>query len=109
MKPFCTLEINLLEVIKFSRRFAITAKNILPIVFVRAMGRNSDGSVRFVDFGKSWIDADAQKQKAKAQQIKFGSPEYFALLKKHRDANQYLCNGQNVTVVLDGTLYEITE
>ena len=60
LKPFCEFDRNLLASINFSRRFAITAKKILPIVFVRAMGRNSDGSVRFVDFARSCTLAAAQ-------------------------------------------------
>ena len=34
---------NLFSAMYFSRRFAMTAKKILPIVFVSAIGRNSAG------------------------------------------------------------------
>jgi hypothetical protein len=50
---------NLFSVMYLSSRFAITAKKILPIVLVRAIGRNSAGSLRFADFASSWIDAVA--------------------------------------------------
>ena len=53
LKPFWTFEINLFDNMNFSRRLAITAKKILPMVLVRAIGRNSAGSEVLVDLGIS--------------------------------------------------------
>ena len=45
----------------------------------------------------------------KAQQVKFGSEEYFDLLRAHPSASQWLALGNNVDLVLDDTLYSIRD
>lgn len=55
-----------------------------------------------------WNDSTAQAKKdLPARQIKFNSDEYFQLIAKHPDAAAWLSLGDNVDVVLDGTLYQI--
>ena len=54
------LEIKSFSVMYFSSLFAITAKKIFPIVFVRAIGLNSDGSCSLLDFASNWIVAADQ-------------------------------------------------
>jgi len=64
----------------------------------------------FFQNGSQWIDAEVQKrQNARRVQLKFNSGEYFALLTKHPDAAAWLSVGANVQVVLDDTVYEITD
>jgi Ca-activated chloride channel family protein len=59
--------------------------------------------------GNQWTDSRAQKQDAKPVKIVFGSEAYFELLQKHPDASQYLSLGNNITVELDGVIYDIVE
>ena len=40
-------------------------------------------------------------------EVAFGSDEYFALLKRHPDAAQWLALGSQVDVVLGGTLFVV--
>jgi len=55
-----------------------------------------------------WNDSTAQAKKGLNNvQIKFGSEEYFNLLKKHPEAGAWLSLGDNVDVVLDDTLYPV--
>jgi hypothetical protein len=64
----------------------------------------------FFQNGSQWVDASlAQNQAAKRVQVKFGSDEYFALARKHPDAPAWLSVGRNVTVVIDGTVYEVVD
>ena len=51
---------NLFESMNFSRRLLTTEKKILPIVFVKAMGRNSAGSAVLLDLENRSTVADAQ-------------------------------------------------
>ena len=60
--------------------------------------------------GKFWVDPEVQKKKySKQLQIKFGSEEYFRLLREKPAISQFLALGQNLRFVYDNTLYEITE
>jgi Ca-activated chloride channel family protein len=66
----------------------------------------------FYQNGNTWTDATAQDAQAKnkalrLQQVKFNSEEYYALLKQHPDAAQWLSLGDEVDVVLGDTLYQI--
>lgn len=55
-----------------------------------------------------WNDSTAQgKPNLKNVQIKFNSDEYFALLKEHPEAAQWLSLGDNVDVVIGDTLYQV--
>lgn len=46
---------------------------------------------------------------AKTVQIAFNSDAYFEFLKTHPEAAQWLSLGNNITLVLDNTIYEIKE
>jgi Ca-activated chloride channel family protein len=64
----------------------------------------------FYQNGPQWVDAMAQtQQNARRQQVKFNSDEYFALMRKHQDASQWLSVGRNVQVLIEDTLYEIVD
>jgi len=58
-----------------------------------------------------WIDSTAnEKQQQQARKIKRYSKEYFNLASRHgRDAAKYLALEGDVTVVLDGQAYELTD
>ncbi|MBN1639156.1 MAG: hypothetical protein JW866_09320, partial [Ignavibacteriales bacterium] len=57
-----------------------------------------------------WVDSELQqKQNQKNVQIKFASDEYFELLRKNREAGQFLALGHNVRFSLDNIYYEIYE
>ena len=61
--------------------------------------------------GNQWTDANIQnlKQDVKHVKITFGSPEYFDLLTKYPDAAAYFSLGNNVTLELGGTVYDIVD
>jgi Ca-activated chloride channel family protein len=62
----------------------------------------------FYQNGNVWNDSTAQaKQNIKTVEVKFNSDEYFALLKEHPDAAQWLSLGDNVDVVIGETLYQV--
>ena len=58
----------------------------------------------------TWTDSTAQSQKTlKQKQVRFGSAEYFALLKANPGLATWLALGSNLDVVVDGTLVIISE
>ncbi len=60
--------------------------------------------------GNQWTDGNVQKlEKAARIKIVFNSDAYFDLLKKFPESSQYLSLGNNVTVELGGTIYDIIE
>ncbi|HVS73551.1 MAG TPA: VIT domain-containing protein [Phycisphaerae bacterium] len=60
--------------------------------------------------GNQWTDAGVQKLKdAKHVKIVFGSDDYFALLKRYPEAAAYFALGNNLTLALDGTVYDIVD
>jgi Ca-activated chloride channel family protein len=64
----------------------------------------------FYQNGNQWIDSNVQqRQNAKTVQVKFNSDEYFALIKKHVNAAQWLSVGRSVQLLLDDTVYEIVD
>ena len=63
----------------------------------------------FYQNGNTWQDADAQKQPAKRQRIRFNSEEYFDLARANPANAQWLSLGSEVDVVIGDTLYEIRE
>jgi Ca-activated chloride channel homolog len=68
------------------------------------------GGRTFFQNGAQWIDSEVQKrQNAKRERVQFGSDDYFKLLKKHPQMQQWLSLGQNVQFVLNDTVYEIYE
>ena len=79
------------------------------------VGAVGQQNIRFVS-GKSfyqndscWIDSEVQNQKAGAQKvrIKFGSSDYFKLLREKPAALKWISLGKHVEFVLDGNHYEI--
>lgn len=68
------------------------------------------GSRTFYQNGRTWIDSQVQSQKgAKNVQVKFGSEDYFSLLKKHPETAKWLALGTNVTFLLNDTIYEVID
>jgi Ca-activated chloride channel family protein len=66
------------------------------------------GGRNFFQNGEQWIDSSVQKQPhARRVRIQFGSPEYFALLKKHPETARWFALGANVQFVLEDSVYEI--
>ena len=68
------------------------------------------GGKTFFQNASQWVDTDAQKfPNAPKVNVRFGSTEYFELLKKHPHAQAWLALGRSVQFVLDGVLYEIVD
>jgi Ca-activated chloride channel family protein len=64
----------------------------------------------FFQNDEQWVDSAIQKSPdAKRVRIQFGSDEYFAFLTRHPQAAPWLALGQNLQLLLDGTIYEIYE
>jgi Ca-activated chloride channel family protein len=64
----------------------------------------------FIQNGAWWIDTRVQSQPtARRAQVKLGSAEYFALLAGHPAAAVWLSVGRQVQLLLDDTVYEISE
>jgi hypothetical protein len=62
----------------------------------------------FFQNDKQWIDSAIQKSPdAKRVKLQFGSNDYFAFLAKRPQAAPWLALGQNIQVLLEGTVYEI--
>ena len=62
----------------------------------------------FYQNGSQWVDSTAQAlPQLKNKTVEFGSKEYFALLRKHPEAGQWLSLGVEVDVVLEGVLYQV--
>ncbi|MCX5660660.1 MAG: VIT domain-containing protein [Planctomycetota bacterium] len=64
----------------------------------------------FYQNGPQWVDSQVQAN-AKATRIamKFGSAEYFELVKKHPEAAAWFSVDSNLQLVLDDKIYDITE
>jgi Ca-activated chloride channel homolog len=64
----------------------------------------------FYQNGSVWTDSTAQGRPGlNRKDIRFGSEEYFGLLRKSPVAASWLALGNNLDVVVDGTLYSIRE
>lgn len=60
--------------------------------------------------GTCWIDAEVQKASpSRRVRLTFGSEPYFELLRKHPEALPWLAVGSNLHILLNGTIYEITD
>ena len=60
--------------------------------------------------GNTWVDSNVQKAKnPKVQRIQFASKEYFDLLAKEPQSNQFLALGKNVRFELNSQVYEVYE
>ncbi|MCX7030607.1 MAG: VIT domain-containing protein [Spirochaetes bacterium] len=64
----------------------------------------------FYQNGDLWTDSTAQSDaKLKNRQVRFGSDEYFTLLKRYPRAAAWFSLGSNIDVVVDDTLYQVRE
>jgi Ca-activated chloride channel family protein len=71
--------------------------------------RNLNGRA-FYQNGNVWSDSTAQAQAALKQvNVRFNSDAYFALLRDHPTATQWLSLGNNLDLVIDDTLYQIRD
>ena len=56
------------------------------------------------------MDTEVQKLSgAKPVRVQFASAEYFDLLKRHPEAQEWLATSRNLQLVLRGIVYEIYE
>lgn len=68
------------------------------------------GGKNFVQNQGQWVDVETQKfPNAKPVRVRFGSAEYFDLLKKDPAVVQWLAQGPNVQFVFNRTVYEVFE
>jgi hypothetical protein len=66
------------------------------------------GGKTFFQNGSAWTDSEVQKVgDSQKIRIQFASPEYFELLQKYPKSAAWLCLGNNLQFVMDGTLFEI--
>jgi hypothetical protein len=57
-----------------------------------------------------WVDTEIEKHtSAPAHKIKFGTEEYFNLIKQDARIAKWLALGRNVSFFLNGTIYEVVE
>jgi Ca-activated chloride channel homolog len=56
-----------------------------------------------------WTDSTAQAKNARQVKVRFGSKEYFSLAAADSAAVQWLSLGNNVDLVIDGTLYSVRD
>jgi Ca-activated chloride channel family protein len=62
----------------------------------------------FYQNGTVWTDATAQSQKGlKNREIRFASADYFALIERQPAVAAWLALGNEIDVVVDGTLYQV--
>lgn len=71
--------------------------------------RNLNGRT-FYQNGTVWTDSTAQANRDLRQvNIRFNSDEYFDIMRRHPSATQWLSLGNNLDLVIDGTIYQIRE
>jgi Ca-activated chloride channel homolog len=65
----------------------------------------------FYQNGNNWSDARIQQLPADAKhvKIKFNSDDYFDLLQKHPTAAAWFSLGNNLSIELDGVVYDVTD
>ncbi len=62
----------------------------------------------FYQNGDTWTDSTWQTNTSiKTRDIKFGTDEYFDLVKYHPEANEWFALGEDLDIVLDGALYQV--
>jgi hypothetical protein len=62
----------------------------------------------FYQNGNVWTDATAQNNSSARQQtVRFGSDEYFALIRQDRNLAAWMSLGSDVDVMYNGVLYQI--
>lgn len=65
------------------------------------------GDKTFRLMADAWVDTAFDPARMASEQVIFGSPRYFALLRQLPGLGRYLALGDRVTVVLDGRAYAI--
>ena len=66
------------------------------------------GGKTFYAKGDQWMDSEVQKRESAARvRVKFGSPEYFELIRKTPRALSWASLGKNVQFVWEEKVYEI--
>jgi hypothetical protein len=71
--------------------------------------RNINGRA-FYQNANRWTDSTAQqRQNLKQKRVRFNSDDYFALLRDHPTAAQWLALGNNIDIVIDDTIYSISD
>jgi Ca-activated chloride channel family protein len=89
-------------------RFRDSAEMLRKAMDVQ-VNRHVAGRTFFLNRGR-WIDASVQaRPEARRVRVGFGSDAYFELLRRDDGAPHWLSLGTEVTVLLDGTVYEIVE
>jgi hypothetical protein len=68
------------------------------------------GNKNFQNQNNVWVDLDySNNSKMPETAIKFGSDEYFELVRREPGISQYLALGQQVLVVWNNRVYRITQ
>jgi hypothetical protein len=68
------------------------------------------GNKNFQNQGNVWVDVDfAESRKLPETVVKFGSDEYYELVKRETGLAQYLALGQQVVVVWNNRVYRVTQ
>lgn len=87
---------------------AASIRSGLDQILLTASATRQVGRKTFVQNGPVWVDTAAQSVKTAPRRVVFGSDEYFRLLRAHPEAGGYFALGQQIVLLLDGVLYEIT-
>ncbi len=75
-----------------------------------AQGQRFVGGRTFYRNGARWVDSQVGRNKtARRVAVRFGSAEYFDLLRRHPAAAHWLSLGRNVTFAVGDLVYEVTE
>lgn len=68
------------------------------------------GNKNFFNQNDQWVDADFSPSKGLAETVvKFGSDEYFSLVRREPGLAQYLALGEEVVVVWNGKVYKVVK
>jgi hypothetical protein len=68
------------------------------------------GSKNFFNQANVWVDAEFKNESRLPEtNVKFGSDEYYALLKKEKVLAQYFALGEEVVVVYNNRVYRVTK
>ena len=68
------------------------------------------GNKNFQNQSNVWVDSESlNNSKLPEVSVKFGSDEYFALIKREVGLAQYFALGQQVVVVWNNKVYRVTE
>jgi hypothetical protein len=89
--------------------YAASAQRIAVAQQLERQSRFAAGKTFFQN-GNRWIDSAVPKQQdARRVQVRFGSQEYFDLMKQQPQARSWLAQGRHVEFVLADTIYEVVD